>query len=146
LRRYGRIGSESGSLEADKTDAELAARLIVKVRTWAFTLQTYEREQTAEQPLVTFYKGQTNAFETSPLAVTEGMNAKSKAVPMRFGVPLSQLPQGEYNCQVTMLDPNGNNKAALWRAPVRLIPEGLRDWRLSADACEPRGGSIRYPA
>ena len=39
------------------------------------------------QPLVafvTFYRGQTKAFETSPLPVTEGMDPKSKAVPLRL--------------------------------------------------------------
>jgi hypothetical protein len=53
--------------------------------------------------------------------VTEGMNPKSKAVPMRFSIALSKLPPGEYDCQVTVLDPNGN-KAAFWQAPVMLIP------------------------
>ncbi len=99
-------------------------RVFSKSKDLYIYLQAYERGQTTQQPLVafvTFYKGQTKAFETPPLAVTEGMNAKSKAVPMRFSVALSKLPPGEYNCQVTVLDPNGN-KAAFWQAPVMLIP------------------------
>jgi VWFA-related protein len=86
-------------------------------------LQAYERGATAQQPLVafvTFYKGQVKAFETPPLAVTEGMNEKSKAVPLRFSVSLAKLPPGEYNCQVTVLDPTGQ-KAAFWSAPVMLV-------------------------
>jgi VWFA-related protein len=86
-------------------------------------LQAYERGATAQQPLVafvTFYKGQVKAFETPPLAVTEGMNEKSKAVPLRFSVSLAKLPPGEYNCQVTVLDPTGQ-KAAFWSAPVMLM-------------------------
>jgi VWFA-related protein len=86
-------------------------------------LQAYERGATAMQPLVafvTFYKGQVKAFETPPLAVTEGMNDKSKAVPLRFSVSLTKLPPGEYNCQVTVLDPTGQ-KAAFWSAPVMLV-------------------------
>lgn len=99
-------------------------RVFSKSKDMYIYLQAYERGQTTEQPLVafvTFYKGQTKAFETPPLAVTEGMNPKSKAVPMRFSVALNKLPPGEYNCQVTVLDPNGN-KAAFWQAPVMLIP------------------------
>jgi hypothetical protein len=70
---------------------------------------------------VTFYRGQVKAFETPPLAVTEGMNDKSKAVPLRFEVSLAKFPPGEYNCQVTVLDPT-SQKAAFWSAPVMLVP------------------------
>ena len=87
-------------------------------------LQAYEPTATVIQPLVafvTFYRGQTKAFETPPLAVTEGLNNKLKTVPLKFSLSLSKLPPGEYNCQVTVLDPAGQ-KAAFWQAPVMLIP------------------------
>ncbi len=87
-------------------------------------LQAYERGQATEQPLVafvTFYRGQTKAFETPPLPVTEGMDAKSKAVPLRFNMALSKLQPGKYDCQVTVLDPT-NQKAAFWQAPIVLVP------------------------
>ena len=32
----------------------------------------------------------------------------------------SKLPAGEYNCQITILDPTGQ-KAAFWQAPVMLV-------------------------
>jgi VWFA-related protein len=86
-------------------------------------LQAYERGATSTQPLVafvTFYRGQAKAFETPPLPVTDGLDAKSKAVPLRFSIPLAKLPPGEYNCQVTVLDPSGQ-KAAFWQAPVMLV-------------------------
>jgi len=75
------------------------------------------------QPLVafvTFYRGQTKAFETPPLPVTEGMDAKSKAVPLRFGLSLDQLATGPYSVQVTVLDPAGE-KAAFWQAPIVVV-------------------------
>jgi hypothetical protein len=87
-------------------------------------LQAYERGQTTTQPLVafvSFYRGQSKAFETPPLPVTEGMDPKSKAVPLRFSLGLSKLQPGKYDCQVTVLDPTGN-KAAFWMAPVMLVP------------------------
>src|SRR5450432_2043220 len=87
-------------------------------------LQAYERGAASTQPLVafvSFYRGQAKAFETPPLPVTEGMDPKSKAVPLRFSLALSKLPPGKYDCQVTVLDPTGN-KAAFWQAPVMLVP------------------------
>jgi hypothetical protein len=99
-------------------------RVFSKTRDMYIYLQAYERGATATQPLVafvTFYRGQVKAFETPPLAVTEGMNDKSKAVPLRFEVSLAKFPPGEYNCQVTVLDPT-SQKAAFWSAPVMLVP------------------------
>ena len=86
-------------------------------------LQAYERGQATMQPLVafvTFYRGQTKAFETTPLPVTEGMDPKSKAVPLGFSLALNKLQPGRYNCQVTVVDTSGQ-KAAFWQAPVMLV-------------------------
>jgi VWFA-related protein len=99
-------------------------RVFSKSRDMYVYLQAYERGATTTQPLVafvTFYRGQTKAFETSPVAVTEGLDPKSKAVPLRFNLGLEKLQPGEYNCQVTVLDTTGQ-KLAFWQAPVMLIP------------------------
>ena len=69
---------------------------------------------------VTFYRGDVKAFETPPLAVTDGLDAKSKAVPLRFSLPLDLLATGRYDCQVTVLDPTGE-KAAFWQAPIVVV-------------------------
>jgi hypothetical protein len=53
--------------------------------------------------------------------VTEGLNAKSKALPVRFSVPMAKLPPGRYTCQVSVLDPTAQ-KFAFWRAPMVLVP------------------------
>ena len=42
-------------------------------------------------------------------------------MPLSFSIAIKQLPPGDYNCQVTVLDPTGQ-KAAFWRAPVVLVP------------------------
>jgi VWFA-related protein len=99
-------------------------RVFSKSRDMYVYLQAYERGAAATQPLVafvTFYRGQTKAFETPPVAVTEGMDVKSKAVPLRFDLALDKLQPGEYNCQVTVLD-TGAQKVAFWQAPVMLVP------------------------
>jgi hypothetical protein len=87
-------------------------------------LQAYQPAAQTAAPLVafvTFYRGQTKAFETPPLQVTESLNNRLKTTPLKFSLSLAKLPPGEYNCQVTILDPTGQ-KAAFWQAPVMLIP------------------------
>ena len=99
-------------------------RVFSKSRDMYVYLQAYEPRATSVQPLVafvTFYRGQAKAFETPPLPVTEGLNNRLKTVPLRFSLSLDKLPPGEYNCQVTVLDPTGQ-KAAFWQAPVMLVP------------------------
>jgi VWFA-related protein len=100
-------------------------RVFSKSRDLYVFLQAYERDAaTTQRPLVAFvgfYRGQTKAFETAPLAVGDGMDAKSKAVPLRFVLSLDKLPPGQYDCQVTVLDPT-SQKAAFWQAPVVLVP------------------------
>src|SRR6266850_1036171 len=98
-------------------------RVFSKSRDMYVYLQAYERNATATQPLiafVTFYRGKSKAFETTPLEVVDGLDPKSKALPLRFSLSLSKLPAGEYNCQITILDPTGQ-KAAFWPAPVMLV-------------------------
>src|SRR5262245_28103106 len=87
-------------------------------------LQAYQRAETTTQPLVafvTFYRGDAKVLETSPLALTGEVDPRSKAMPIRFSVPLDQLPPGRYDCQVTVLLP-GAEKAAFWRAPIVVVP------------------------
>ena len=99
-------------------------RVFSKSRDLYVYLQAYERNAATTQPLVafvTFYRGQSKAFETTPLQVVDGLDPKSKALPLKFSLSLSKLPAGEYNCQVTVLDPTGQ-KVAFWQAPVMLVP------------------------
>jgi hypothetical protein len=86
-------------------------------------LQAYEPSAENTQPLVatvTFYRGKIKAFETAPLEVTEGLDAKSKALALKFSLPLSKLVPGRYTCQVNVLSPEAQ-KWAIWRAPVILV-------------------------
>jgi VWFA-related protein len=99
-------------------------RVFSKARDMHVFLQAYERGAASTQPLVafvTFYRDDVKVFETQPIAVTDGLDVRSKAVPLRFSLPLESLPVGRYECQVTVLEPGGQ-KAAFWRAPVVLVP------------------------
>ncbi len=71
-------------------------------------LQAYQKAATTAQPLVayvTFYKGSAKVMETPPIKVTEGLDPKSRMLPVKISFPLGKLKPGEYNCQVTVLDP-----------------------------------------
>jgi hypothetical protein len=99
-------------------------RVFSKSRDMYIYLQAYEPAAQTVQPLVAFvgfYRGQVKAFETPPLPVSEGINNRLKTVPLRFSLSLNKLPPGKYDCQVTVVDPQGQ-KAAFWQAPVMLIP------------------------
>jgi len=98
-------------------------RVFNKNRDMYIYLQAYERTETTTKPMVafvTFYRGQTKAFETAPVPITDGLDPKTKALPIRFNIALDKLPVGEYKCQVTVLD-TGNQKVAFWQAPVMLV-------------------------
>ncbi len=86
-------------------------------------LQAYGLGASAVQPLfafVTFYRGQTKAFETPPLAVTEAMQNRLKTAPLRINLSLENLQPGRYSCQVTVVVPT-SQKAAFWQAPIMLV-------------------------
>jgi VWFA-related protein len=87
-------------------------------------LQAYEQGVAAAQPLVafvSFYHEQTKAFETQPMEMTSGLNNRLQTMPFSFSIPLSQLPPGEYDCQISVLNPTGQ-KAAFWQAQVKVVP------------------------
>ena len=87
-------------------------------------LQAYEQGVPAVEPLiafVSFYHGQTKTFETQPIKVTTGMANRLNTMPLNFSIALKEIPPGQYDCQVSVLDPTGQ-KVAFWRAPVMVVP------------------------
>lgn len=87
-------------------------------------LEAYEKYATEMQPLLafaTFYRDGVKAFETQPVAVTDGLTRTSRAVPIRFTIPLRGVAAGRYHCQVTVIDPAGQ-KAGFWQAPIAIVP------------------------
>ena len=87
-------------------------------------LQAYEQGAAAIEPLmayVSFYQGQTRVFETQPMEVTSAMTNSLKTMPLRFSIGLNALPPGDYDCQVTVLDP-ASQKTSFWQTPITLVP------------------------
>jgi hypothetical protein len=87
-------------------------------------LQAYQESPTITTPLVAFvtiYQSQKKIFETQPVAVTPSELSRLGTVPLNFTIGLSQIPPGQYDCQVTILDPTGQ-RGTFWQAPIMIVP------------------------
>jgi hypothetical protein len=56
-------------------------------------------------------------------------------VALKFSLSLAKLPPGEYNCQITVLNP-ASQKAAFWQAPVMLVQQASFVNRLGMGVAE----------
>jgi hypothetical protein len=52
--------------------------------------------------------------------IAQAITNRLKTMPLHLTVPMSQLAPGDYKCQVSVLDPNGQ-KAAFWVGPVVVV-------------------------
>lgn len=99
-------------------------RVFHKTKPIYIYLQAYQAGATSTHPLlafVSFYRNGTRVFETQPMELSQGMNNSLRTIPVNFNISLDQLATGEYNCQVTVLDPS-EQKSAFWRTPIVLVP------------------------
>ncbi|HWD00544.1 MAG TPA: VWA domain-containing protein [Candidatus Sulfopaludibacter sp.] len=118
-----KLDSANPLIEEGKKLVPSVTRIFNKSQDMYVYLQAYEPTADSTQPLiatVSFMRGKVKAFETLPLQVDSGLDAKSKALPLKFDVPLGKLAAGQYTCQVSVIDPSGH-KFAFWRAPVMLV-------------------------
>jgi VWFA-related protein len=76
-----------------------------------------------EQPLFAFvslYQGGKKLYETPPKSIVPSTTSRLGTMPLMFDMGVDNLPRGEYDCQVTILDPS-TQKAAFWHAPIKLV-------------------------
>ena len=78
-------------------------------------------KQTSISAGVTLYRDGVKMFESEPLHVTENGEAKRKATPVEFQIPLNELAPGKYVCQVSVIDEIAR-KFAFRRTPIVLLP------------------------
>ena len=99
-------------------------RVFSRTRELYVYLQAYEREAAATQPLaafVTFTRGSDRVLQLPARVITDGLDPRSKAVPIKLTVPLDDLTPGEYTCQITVLDTTAQ-KAAFWQSSIFVVP------------------------
>jgi VWFA-related protein len=70
---------------------------------------------------VSFYKAGVKVYETQPEAATQAGIGRLGTVPLRFSIEPKRLEPGEYDCQVTVLDPAWG-RATFWTAPILVVP------------------------
>jgi hypothetical protein len=98
-------------------------RTFSKSRDLIVFLQAYAPNAPATEFLtasVAFYRGETKVFETQPVKANIDPGRTWKTLPVKLRVPLSTLPVGPYDCQVTVLDPT-TQKSAVWRSPIIVV-------------------------
>lgn len=70
---------------------------------------------------VSFFRGKTKAFETSPTMVTEALAKRPGVYPVQFELPLEKLVAGKYTCQLTLIDEVGK-RFAFPRGSIIVLP------------------------
>ncbi|MEZ2348838.1 VWA domain-containing protein [Terriglobus sp. RCC_193] len=76
----------------------------------------------AQGPLVAYvsiFRDGKKAMETQAVKAEPIANSRLGTTPIRMKVPLTNLTTGEYDIQVTVLDPAGN-RIATWRGPMAI--------------------------
>jgi VWFA-related protein len=91
-------------------------------------LQAYKQPvqgaTSSSQPIFGFvglYLGDNKVLETPPIAVASNATSRLGIVPLSFSVNIDYLVAGDYDCQITVLDP-ATQKATFWRAPILIVP------------------------
>ena len=94
-------------------------RVFNRYRPFIVYLQAYQPHASTATPVaayVTFFRNGEKIY-TARVVQRDWTTPDSRAVPIRFALSIAHLPPGEYDCQVTVVDP-GSQKAAFWRAPI----------------------------
>jgi len=89
----------------------------------ATTTTTAAADAKPPTPLVAFvslYRQGKKAFESPSIAVRPQPESRLGVVPLSFKIGLDGLAPGQYQCQVTVLDPAGN-RVAFWVNPIMLV-------------------------
>jgi VWFA-related protein len=82
-------------------------------------LEAYPAEAGPLAAWVTFYRDGRVVHETAVHGIKGDVATARGAVPIHLTVPLASLAAGDYDCQVTVLEPAGN-RATFWRAVVSI--------------------------
>jgi VWFA-related protein len=86
--------------------------------------QTLQGIPAASQPLfgfVSLYLGDNKILDTPPTAVVPNASSRLGTMPFSLSLSIDRLAAGQYDCQVTILDPTAQ-KATFWRAPILIVP------------------------
>jgi hypothetical protein len=84
-------------------------------------LQAYEPRTKSASPIVaqvSLYRGGQRVFESTPIKGAKGSGHLNMTA-LEFAIPLRELAPGEYECQVTVIDPGGG-RVNFWRSALAI--------------------------
>jgi VWFA-related protein len=79
-----------------------------------------EASKTQVVAFVSFYRNGSKVMQSEAIQTTALSDNRLGAIPISMKVSLSGLDAGEYQCQVTVLDPAGS-RAAFWQGPIAIL-------------------------
>lgn len=89
-------------------------------------LQAYRQAPSGDNrafiAFVSLYSEGKKAFETPPIAVDPNASSSLGTTPLSFSFDVERLAPGEYECQITVLDP-ATLRASFWRAPIKIVAQ-----------------------
>lgn len=97
-------------------------RVFSRTRPIYVYLQAYESAGTPVRPMVayvTFYREGKKQLEARPVATTPPGTERLTPVPLNFSLDVHTLTPGDYDCQVSVLDP-ADGKSTFWRTAIRV--------------------------
>jgi VWFA-related protein len=116
-----KIASDVGNplVQSGRKLIPAVTRTFLRSQTLSVFLQSYRSDAAAHRlvAFVAFYRAGVKVLESDPLGVAG--DRPSHAVSIELAVALAPLDPGAYDCQVTVLDPDGR-RAAFWRAPIAI--------------------------
>ncbi len=77
---------------------------------------------------LTFFRGKNKMFESQPVRMDTFIPQRGQTLPVKFQVPLAQLPTGVYTCQINLIDENGH-KFGYQRAELKVLPLRQGAWQ-----------------
>jgi len=94
-------------------------RVFQSSQTMFVYLQAYEPRAKSASPIVaqvSLFRDKQRVFESTPTEVAKG-SGQLNTIALELAIPLRELAPGEYECQVTVIDPSGG-KVNFWRTAV----------------------------
>ena len=134
-----KVGDSNPLVEDNQQLVPSITRVFRKDQNLYVYLEVYDPTLGADQKpsvaaTLTFFRGKNKLFESQPVRMDSFIPQRGQTLPVKFQVPLSQLPSGVYTCQINLVDENGH-KFGYQRAELKILPAAG-----AAPAAAPKAG------
>jgi VWFA-related protein len=118
-KRSAKAAEQHPLVENGLTLVPSVTRVFQTSQTMFVYLQAYEPRTKSASPIVaqvSLYRDGQRVFESTPTVVAKA-SGQLNTIALEFAIPLRELAPGEYECQVTVIDPSGG-KVNFWRTTL----------------------------